>query len=152
MSKGFASSYRLVLIATGVLLCFTAVAARLVSLHVLERAHLVTYVDQARYKMEREHGRRGDILDAQGDVLATSRPMVQLAVDAWALPEFLEHIGKNDVDVAVERESIERHKRRELAKLLGVTVEDIEAFWTPGYRVRKSDGQRIADRWRKRQG
>ena len=149
MSKGFASSYRLVLIATGVLLCFTAVAARLVSLHVLERAHLVTYVDQARYKMEREHGRRGDILDAQGDVLATSRPMVQLAVDAWALPEFLEHIGKNDVDVAVERESIERHKRRELAKLLGVTVEDIEAFWTPGYRVRKSDGQRIADRWRK---
>ena len=149
MSKGFASSYRLVLIATGVLLCFTAVGARLVSLHVLERAHLVTYVDQARYKMEREHGRRGDILDAAGDPLATSRPMVQLAVDAWALPEYLEHIGKHNVDVAVERESIERQKRRELAKVLGMTVEDVEAFWVPGYQIRKSDGQRVADRWRK---
>ncbi|WP_221030980.1 peptidoglycan D,D-transpeptidase FtsI family protein [Actomonas aquatica] len=148
MSKGFASSYRLVLIATGVLLCFVAVGARLVSLHVLERAHLVTYVDQARYDMEREHGRRGDILDARGDVLATSRPLVQLAVDAWYVPEYLEHIGKNNPGRAVERESIERQKRRELADILDIPYAELEAFWQPEKR-NTSDGRTIPVRWRK---
>ncbi len=147
MSKGFASSYRLVLIATGVLLCFVAVGVRLVDLHVLERAQLVSYVDQARYDTEREHGRRGDILDTRGDVLATSRPLVQLAVDPWYVGEYLEHIGKNNAAVVVERESIERQKRVELARLLGMSFSELENYWNPTTRTRSSDGAQIPVRW-----
>ncbi len=147
MSKGFASSYRLVLIATGVLLCFVAVGARLVDLHVLERAHLVSYVDQARYDTEREHGRRGDILDARGDVLATSRPLVQLAVDPWYVGEYLDHIGRNNADRIVERESIERQKRLELARLLGMSFAELEEYWKPGYREGGGDGRPVPQRW-----
>ncbi len=146
MSKGFASSYRLVLIATGVLLCFVAVGVRLVDLHVLERAHLVSYVDQARYDTELEHGRRGDILDTRGDVLATSRPLVQLAIDPWYVGEYMEHIGKNNADVVVERESIERRKRMAVADLLGMSYGEIQEFWEPRTRSR-DDGSQTRVRW-----
>jgi cell division protein FtsI (penicillin-binding protein 3)/stage V sporulation protein D (sporulation-specific penicillin-binding protein) len=37
MSKGFASNLRMVLLATGIGLCFCGIVVRLVFLHVLER-------------------------------------------------------------------------------------------------------------------
>ena len=76
MSKGFASSFRLVLLASAILLCFAGVGVRLVHLHVLDREQLVSYVDRARNSVVKEQARRGDILDIRGDVLATSRTVI----------------------------------------------------------------------------
>ncbi|MCC5023562.1 MAG: penicillin-binding protein 2 [Candidatus Synoicihabitans palmerolidicus] len=155
MSKGFASSYRLVLLATTVLLCFAGVGARLVQLHVLDRARLVSYVDRARRTVETDRARRGDILDARGDVLATSRPLVQLAVDPWALEEYIEHVAKHNADRAVALESIERRKRIALAQILAMPLGDLEEFWKPDWRkvdpeLDSRDGLRdgrIKSRW-----
>ncbi len=85
MSKGFASNYRIVLVAVGVLLCFGAVGFRLVDLHVLKREKLAQYAEKARRRIEVEPARRGNILDVRGDVLATSRSMLVLQVDPQVL-------------------------------------------------------------------
>ena len=85
MSKGFASSYRIVLLAAGILLCFAGLGTRLVFLHVIDREELVRFIDKARHQIIVESARRGDILDARGSILATSRSLVVLGVDPQSL-------------------------------------------------------------------
>jgi cell division protein FtsI/penicillin-binding protein 2 len=85
MSKGFASNFRMTLLAVGVLACFAAVGVRLVFLHVLDREELLKFVDKARRQIVVDHARRGALLDAKGNVLATSRSYVVLGAD----PEML---------------------------------------------------------------
>jgi cell division protein FtsI/penicillin-binding protein 2 len=85
MSKGFATNPRQILLATIVLASFVGVGTRLVWLHVIDRDALLRYVSQARYKIDPLPGRRGDILDANGAKLATSRSLIILAVDPQSL-------------------------------------------------------------------
>ena len=108
MSKGFASNPRQILLATIVLASFVGVGARLVWLHVLDRDTLLRYVSQARYKIDPLPGRRGDILDANGAKLATSRSLIILAVDPQSLrkedepkwPQLAALIGMNPSELA----------------------------------------------------
>lgn len=107
MSKGFASNYRIVLLASGVFLGFVGVGFRLLQLHVLDRERLVRHVDRARDSFVVEQARRGDILDARGDVLATSRSLIVLGVDPQALrPE-------------------DESKWPELARLIGMPASEL---------------------------
>ncbi len=86
MSKGFASNYRIVLLATCVLLAFGGVATQLVRLHVIDRDKLVRHIEQARRQIVVENAVRGDIIDRRGQILATSRTMIQqLGVDPQVL-------------------------------------------------------------------
>ena len=108
MSKGFASNPRQSLLATIVLASFVGVGARLVWLHVIDRDALLRFVSQARYKIEPLPGRRGDILDANGAKLATSRSLIILAVDPQSLrkedeakwPQLAALIGMNPSELA----------------------------------------------------
>jgi len=85
MSKGFASNYRIVVLAVGIFLCFGGVGVRLLFLHVIDRDQLVRYIDKARRQVIEEKARRGDILDARGNVLATSHTLVVVGVDPQIL-------------------------------------------------------------------
>ncbi len=67
------------------LLTFGGVATRLVYLHVIDRAELVSHVEQVRRQIEVQNAVRGDILDRRGNILATSRTMIELAVDPQML-------------------------------------------------------------------
>ncbi len=109
MSRGFASNYRIVVLAGVIFLCFGGLTARLVDLHVLDRTALLKYVEQARRTFVVENARRGNILDARGEILATSRSLMDVGLD----PQMLR----------VEDEA----RWPELARLLGVTVADIRA-------------------------
>jgi cell division protein FtsI (penicillin-binding protein 3) len=152
MSSGFAT-HRLTLLALGVAACFTVVGVRLVYLHVIDRDELLRFVDNARRKVVIEHARRGAILDTKGNLLATSRSEITVAVDPWALEEY----------VAIEKKPERRAKRRadevakhaKLASLLGLTTADVTLAYTPGTRPIKTeqdvrdgtaDGQ-TAKRW-----
>ncbi len=73
------------MLAAGVLLTFGGVATRLVYLHVIDRAELVSHVEQVRRQIEVQNAVRGDILDRRGNILATSRTMIELAVDPQML-------------------------------------------------------------------
>ncbi|MBT5903602.1 MAG: penicillin-binding protein 2 [Opitutaceae bacterium] len=130
MSKGFASNFRLVLLSTAVLLCFASVGVRLVHLHVLERERLVSYVDRARSSITKEQARRGDILDAKGDVLATSRTVIQLGVDPQMLREE------------------DRQHWPELARLIGEPLEQLVSTFNRTQRVSKT-GKTSLVRWAK---
>lgn len=130
MSKGFASSFRLVLLASAILLCFAGVGVRLVHLHVLDREQLVSYVDRARNSVVKEQARRGDILDIRGDVLATSRTVIQLGVDPHMLRE-------------------EDHEKwPELARLIDLPLEDVIGVFHRTERV-TSEGETRLVRWAK---
>jgi len=85
MSKGFASSYRIVLLGTGLLLCLGGLAVRLVWLHVVNRDELLGTITKVRHQLITETARRGDIFDARGAILATSRATSDIVVD----PSFL---------------------------------------------------------------
>jgi cell division protein FtsI/penicillin-binding protein 2 len=107
MSKGFASSYRIVLLAACILLCFTGLGVRLVFLHVIDRDVLVRFIDKARRQIIVESARRGDILDSKGGILATSRTLIVLGVDPQSL-------RKED-----------EKKWPQLAELIGVPLADL---------------------------
>ncbi|MCC7017325.1 MAG: hypothetical protein IT564_09010, partial [Rhodospirillales bacterium] len=81
MSKGFASNFRLFLIAAVIGSCLTGVGVRLVFLHVINRAEHLDRIDKVRRQIIVENARRGDIVDANGHLLATSRSLIVLGVD-----------------------------------------------------------------------
>lgn len=85
MRRGFASNYRIVLLSVVVAACFAGVSARLVHLHVLDRERLLKIVTKARHNIIVENARRGDIRDARGNILATSKTQVILGVDPQML-------------------------------------------------------------------
>ncbi len=154
MSKGFAS-HRLTLLAVGVVACFMAVGVRLVFLHVIDRDELLGFVDKARRQIVVERAKRGAILDAKGNLLATSRSEVTLAVDPWALVDYLE--ADTNLVRRAKKAADERAKRVQLAGLLGLSTAEIEKVFTPGMRPVKAeddnhDGKvdgRTKDRWTK---
>ena len=85
MSKGFASNYRIVLLATGLFVCFGALGFRLVWLHVIDREALLKTITKVRDQLIVEKARRGDIRDSKGAILATSQPRIVLGLDPWAV-------------------------------------------------------------------
>jgi cell division protein FtsI/penicillin-binding protein 2 len=121
MSKGFASSLRMILLATGVFACFLVIGARLVYLHVIDRDELLKYVDRARRQIVVEHARRGAILDAKGNILATSRSYLTLGAD----PEMLRPEDESQWPV--------------LANLLTIPFAELDAALRRGMSATKSD-------------
>ncbi|MEY3773475.1 MAG: hypothetical protein RLZZ129_255 [Verrucomicrobiota bacterium] len=101
MSKGFASNFRLYLIAFLILGCLSGVGVRLVFLHIIDRADLLSHIEKTRRQIIVDNARRGDILDANGHLLATSRTLIVLGVDPQSLrpedeskwPQLAELIG-----------------------------------------------------------
>ena len=116
MSKGFASTYRIVLLATGLFVCFGGVAARLVWLHVVDRDSLLKTITRTRQQFTPEIARRGDILDARGGLLATSSTQRVLGVDPLSL-----------------RPQDEKNWS-ELAALIGLPERELRRIFTTRYR------------------
>src|ERR1035437_6403340 len=85
MSKGFASNYRILLLATGLLGVFGLLGARLAWLHVIDRDAVLRPLAKPRRQIIVEKARRGDILDRNGAILATSHSLIVVGVDPSAL-------------------------------------------------------------------
>ena len=81
MSHAFATNIRHLSLFGAVLLAFVVLAVRLLFLQVLSRDELLVYVDQARDSVRILHAQRGDILDSQGNLQATSQPVYEVGVD-----------------------------------------------------------------------
>lgn len=117
MSKGFASSYRIVLLGTGLLLCLGGLAARLVWLHVVNRDELLGTITKIRHQLITETARRGDIFDVRGAILATSRATSDIVVD----PSFLR--------------PQDEPKWPELARLIGLPETEFRRIMTTKFRT-----------------
>lgn len=116
MSRGFASNYRIVLVATGLLLCFGGLGTRLVWLHVFEREQLLGMITKTRHQMIVEMARRGNIVGADGTTYATSTPEIVVAVDPLMITK------------------ADEAKLPQLAELLHMPLQDVERICTTQYR------------------
>ncbi len=117
MSKGFASNYRVSLLAGIILAFFGGLVARLAWLQAIDRPHLLTFIEKARHAVIPEYARRGDIVDANNQLLATSVSLVQV----WVDPR--------------EVHTQESGKWRELAQLLDMPLEEVQKTLTTQFKA-----------------
>jgi len=110
--RGFASNYRVVLLAAVVFACLGGIGTRLVFLHVIDRGRLLGYIEQVRRQVIVDPARRGNIYDAHQHLLATNHSVYTLGVDPQVL-----------------RES-DREKWPQLAALLGLPYAELERVLT----------------------
>lgn len=132
-ARGFEHHFRLYLIAGVIVTGFGVVAHRLVQLHLLEREHFLSQIQVTRLRVVSEPARRGDIYDARGDLLATTRTDITLAIDPWALPAKIE--AQKFADRKIRFEEDQRKARASLAQLIDIPVETIEGLYTPTWKL-----------------
>ena len=123
MSKGFASTGRIGLLACLLVLGFSAVGVRLVWLHVVDRDSFLRGVVKARQQIIPEKARRGDILDARGAILATSHSLIVVGVDPSALRKPGDKLREKD-----------EKKWPQLAALLGLPLTELEKIFATKHR------------------
>ncbi len=116
-SRGFTSNYRVWLLAGSVFASFGCLGARMAWLQTAGRGPLLASVEKARQAVITQWGRRGDIVDVHGNLLATSCPYFELGVDPRS-----------------ERPE-DRSKWPELARLLGMPVDGLQTILTTRYRA-----------------
>ena len=110
-------------------------------------------MDKARRQIVVEHARRGAILDTRGNLLATSRSEITVAVDPWALDEFI--VSDTNEAHRIRKRSEELAKHAQLAALLGLPAAEVEKAFQPAMRAikledDKHDGKTdglTKDRW-----
>ena len=109
MSKAFVSGYRASLVSGAVAFAFCVLIGRLFYLHVWEQGELLEHVQKNRKMVQVVEARRGNIVDARGNLLATTHTTIDLGVDPQSFDEE------------------DRNKLPLLASLIQQPLEDIEA-------------------------
>lgn len=109
MSKAFVSTGRSALVSLAVAFAFTVLLGRLFYLHVWNQDALLEHVEGNRKMVNIVEARRGNIVDARGNLLATTRTSYNIGVDPQSFKE------------------TDREKLPGLAMILGKPLEDIEA-------------------------
>ncbi len=133
MSKAFIASWRLGLVGIAVLVAFTCIFGRLYYLHIWESKELLRLAENSRRKLETKHSRRGNILDARGNLLASTRTAMEVGVDPQA-------VDPKDLP-----------KLPLLAYYTGISLEELEKrFKNKTYPTRDSYGRQVRlVRWSK---
>lgn len=85
MSKTFIADWRFYIITTAITLAFCGIFSRLCYLHVFKADELASIAESRRQTERILYARRGDILDVRGNILAATRPIIQLGVDPNSL-------------------------------------------------------------------
>lgn len=120
----FIYKWRLAAVAAGLLCVFCAVFARLYYLHIERSDRSIEAVDKARKLFDKIPARRGNIVDAKNNLLATSRPVITLGVD----PERTQ----------LDAEGLE--KLRKLSEILKMEYGELLSICTP-----YQDAEKIAE-------
>lgn len=133
MNRPFISVHRFLILAVAVTSCFAALLGRLYYLHIVRSESLTREANENRSRIVTDSARRGDIVDANGNLLATTSAVVTVGVDPQSLkPEDFTKIN-------------------DLAELLGVAPDFIrEKFQTLTRQViRDNVAEQREIRWHK---
>ncbi len=87
MSKAFVSSYRASIVSCAIAFAFCVLLGRLFYLHVWEQQSLLEHVSNNRKMVKVVEARRGNIVDARGNLLATTRTAYDIGVDPQSIRE-----------------------------------------------------------------
>lgn len=129
MIDAFASRARWRIMGVMASLAFAIVALRLVYLHIWNGEALQAVAEKNRYTFRVLHARRGDIQDAHGNILATTRAVITLGMDPQVLREQ------------------DKRKFPKLAELAGVSLSEIEKV--AALQVKTLDTNKRPIRWKK---
>jgi len=87
MNRAFVSGQRFALVATCILFGFSVIFGRLFYLHVLKQSEYSQIAEQNRNRFQVLESRRGDIVDCNNNLLATSKEVRELGVDPQMVGE-----------------------------------------------------------------
>lgn len=128
-SPPFIAAFRYGLILVAIFLGFAAVFGRLLHLQVLERDRYAAFAEESRERFDRLHAPRGPITDRSGNLLATTRTVIELGVDPQSLV----------------REDFTRIAR--LAEVSGIPEEEIRRAFETRERIDPRTGEIRPVRW-----
>lgn len=131
MAPAFSSSFRLILLTLFIVSCFGGIGARLHWLHVVESPRLASIAELHRRDVAPLPARRGNIVDSSGNILATTRTLMELGVD----PQL------------VREEDMKQWPM--LARLLDMSVEELEPLFKTRTRPGATEGERRPVQWTK---
>ncbi|MFU8848146.1 MAG: peptidoglycan D,D-transpeptidase FtsI family protein [Opitutales bacterium] len=123
MSRAFVSSARSTIVLMAVAFAFCVLLGRLFYLHVWNQEDMLRHLEGNRKTFNLIEARRGNIVDTRGNLLAVTRTSYNIGVDPHSV-----------------RES-DREKLPELARLIGKSVEEIEAAFETKYRMGGANGK-----------
>ncbi len=124
------TKFRFWILALFFLFGYGAIGFRLVELHAFKSTELVDELESTRFRVLREMPRRGDILDINGEILATSHIFLEVGVDRHEI---------QDTDLS---------RIPEIARNLDLTVAEVrEAFGISNGRL-PSDVKSLSPRWK----
>ncbi len=108
MKSVFISPFRFYLVFFAISITFCSLGGRLVYLQVFKAGEFTEFAQGARKNFVTLKARRGDIVDRKGNLLATTRSVVNVGIDPYS-------VGKDDYE-----------KFAELSYLLNIPQEEIE--------------------------
>ena len=117
MSRAFVSGARSSIVLMAVAFAFCVLLGRLFYLHVWDQENLLQYLEGNRKTFNLIEARRGNIVDARGNLLAVTRTSYNIGVDPQSVHE------------------ADREKLPQLARLIGKPVEEIEAALDTKYQI-----------------
>ena len=129
MSKAFVCNQRSTIVFATIAMAFAVLLGRLIYLHTWNHADLLEQIESSRRMVKVLKARRGNVVDCQGNLLATTHTTVNVGVDPQAALE---------VDAA---------KLKNLAKLLGKPIASIEHAIATKTKLRADTGDPYLVRW-----
>ena len=129
MSKAFVCNQRATIVFAAIALSFAVLLGRLVYLHTWDHTDLLKQIESSRRMVKVLKARRGNVVDCQGNLLATSHTTVNIGVDP---------------QVVLEADSA---KLKDLAKLLGRPIAGIEQAVSTKTKLRADSGDSYLIRW-----
>ena len=134
MFKAFVQPIRFYLVSGILAFAFLGIISRLYYLHIVQHRHLSAIVEENRTNVRTLYGRRGNILDMHGNLLASTRVVYEIGVDP--------HSANLDEDL---------DKLPILAELLDVSVAELKAaFLTKTRKVNTGNGEELRPvKWKK---
>lgn len=130
MRSLFVSKFRYYIVFSSVCFAFCSLGGRLIWLQVVESERFTSVAKVARKNFVSVKARRGDIVDSKGNLLATTRSVVEVGLDPQSLVED------------------DRLKWKTLADYLGIQVKEIEVAAAKKTRSLGMESEGIRDiRW-----
>lgn len=130
MNDSFNKLCRFYILVAGILLSFGAIGYRLVDISLLNRSEYLKEIEQTHKSHRFLNSKRGNIVDRNGKVIATSKKYIEIGIDAFA--------AKPKRDTA---------RIEKLAEILEIDFNDLIKFF---YRKKVISGEKIKKiRWLK---
>jgi len=87
MNRAYVSGFRFACLTIAIFVCFAVLLGRLIHLHLVDGEKLAHIVEQNRERFHEIQARRGNVVDRQGNLLASTQAVYEIGVDPQVVEE-----------------------------------------------------------------